>query len=106
MLKCDSISGYIILTAVKITKCGPGAFFFPFLIVAAMLLTLENRACDLNAGKSRQRVVISHQTGLTSPFGCFSHIIGARPWLWVRHGTWRNFRLNSHSATASLRDSG
>jgi len=29
MLKCDSISGYIILTAVKITRCDPGALFSP-----------------------------------------------------------------------------
>lgn len=54
MLKSDSISGYIILTTVKITKCGPGVLSFPFLIFTAVLLALENRACDLNAGKSLQ----------------------------------------------------
>lgn len=54
MLKCDSISEYIILTAPKITKYDPGALFPPVLIFTAMLLTLENSACDLNAGKSLQ----------------------------------------------------
>lgn len=54
MLKCDNISGYIILTAVKMIKCDPGALFPPFLIFMALLLTLENRASALHAGKSLQ----------------------------------------------------
>lgn len=54
MPKCGSISGYIILTAVKITKCDPGVLFSSFLSFTAVLLILENRSCDLNAGKSLQ----------------------------------------------------
>lgn len=36
MLKCDSISEYITLTAVTITKCDPEALSPPFLIFTAM----------------------------------------------------------------------
>lgn len=63
MLKCGSISEYIILTAVKITKCDPGALFFPlFYFQSHVIKPWKIELVIQTLGRAFRPVVIPHQS--------------------------------------------